>query len=75
MKDYNDPSEEQKNQWQNDPDNWIWGMFYYNPDDKRLFAPKRIKEFGWTANFANPHSVFIMSLLILVFIVFAKFAK
>ena len=75
MKDYNEPSEETKNQWENDPNNWIWGMFYYNPKDKRLFPPKRIKEFGWTTNFANPNSVFIMALLILILIVFAKFAK
>lgn len=75
MKDYNEPSEETKNQWENDPNNWILGMFYYNPKDKRLFPPKRIKEFGWTTNFANPNSVFIMALLILILIVFAKFAK
>lgn len=76
MKDYNEqPSEETKNQWENDPNNWIWGMFYYNPKDKRLFAPKRIREFGWTTNFANPNSVFIMSLLILILIVFAKFSS
>lgn len=75
MKDYNEPNEETKNQWENDPNNWIWGMFYYNPKDKRLFPPKRIKEFGWTTNFANPNSVFIMALLILILIVFAKFAK
>ncbi|TCN53922.1 DUF5808 domain-containing protein [Flavobacterium circumlabens] len=27
--------------------------FYYNPKDKRLFPPKRIKQLGWTINFAN----------------------
>ena len=25
----------------NDPANWKWGMFFYNPKDKRLFPSKR----------------------------------
>ena len=28
--------------------------FYYNPEDERLFPPKRAKWAGWTVNFANP---------------------
>ena len=75
MQDYNEPSEETKNEWHNNPNNWIWGIFYYNPKDKRLYVPKKIKEFGWTTNFANPNSVFIMLLLILVLLIFAKFSK
>ena len=66
----NEPSEETKNRWHNDPDNWIWGIFYYNPQDPRLFTPKKIKEFGWTANFANPNSVIVMLLLISVLLIF-----
>jgi uncharacterized membrane protein len=45
-----------KEQWQNDPNNWKWGVFYYNRDDKRIFPPKR-SGLGWTINFANPYSV------------------
>lgn len=71
----NEPSEETKNQWQNDPDNWIWGIFYYNPKDRRLFPPKKIKEFGWTTNFANPNSVFTLIMLIAVLIVIAWRSK
>jgi uncharacterized membrane protein len=40
----NNPSEETQNEWNNDPNNWIWGFFYYNPKDKRLFPPKRLKQ-------------------------------
>ncbi|WP_426483723.1 DUF5808 domain-containing protein [Flavobacterium sp. 2] len=68
-------SEEEKNNWHNDPNNWVWGMFYYNPEDKRMFPPKRIKEFGWTINFANPNSVFICVILILVLMVISESIK
>lgn len=30
-----------------------WG-FYYNPDDPKLFVPKRIASMGWTINIAHP---------------------
>ena len=43
MKNFNEPSEETKNRWHNDPENWVWGMFYYNPQDPRLFPPKKLK--------------------------------
>jgi uncharacterized membrane protein len=35
-------------------------MFYYNKNDKRIFPPKRVAVFGWTANFANPYSILLM---------------
>ena len=66
----NNPSEETKNRWHNDPDNWVWGIFYYNPQDPRLFIPKKIKEFGWTTNFANPNSAIVMLILISVLLIF-----
>ena len=47
--------------------NYKWGIFYYNPDDNRVFVPKRLKALGWTLNFANPYSY----LVILGIIVFA----
>jgi uncharacterized membrane protein len=31
-------------------------IFYYNPDDKRIFVPKRTGG-GYTINFANPLSI------------------
>jgi len=32
---------------------WKWG-FYNNPNDTRLFVPKRIAGLGWTINIAKP---------------------
>lgn len=44
-------------QWHEDPSNWKLGVFYFNPEDKRLLPPKRVKAMGWTVNFANPLSI------------------
>ncbi|WP_343615501.1 DUF5808 domain-containing protein [Flavobacterium sp.] len=68
-----EPTEEEKNNWQNDPNNWLWGIFYYNPKDKRIFPPKRIKELGWTINFANPNSVFFCVVFILILIIISRY--
>lgn len=53
------------------PQNWKWGIFYFNSKDSRLIAPKRIKSLGWTLNFA-PSSVWIGLFLILVLLVIVK---
>jgi uncharacterized membrane protein len=58
--------------WHNDPDNWKWGIFYYNRKDKRIFPPKKYKNMGWTINFGNPYSVLILvGLLILMILLSA----
>jgi uncharacterized membrane protein len=46
-----------------DPDNYILWIFYFNPNDPRLFLPKRNPYMGFTLNFANPYSYFILCLL------------
>lgn len=56
-------------------DNWKFGIFYYNKDDKRLFPPKRNKFLGWTVNFANPYSILAMILAIALLILVAEFFK
>jgi predicted RND superfamily exporter protein len=48
----------------NESQSWKWGIFYYNPLDKRIFLPKRYG-LGYTLNFAQPASI------IIVFAVFA----
>lgn len=65
----NDPNKEDRKKWNNDPENWIWGIFYYNPKDNRLFPRKRIKQLGWTINFANPNSVFLVLVLIAILLI------
>jgi len=63
------------NQWHDDPDNWIWEVFYYNKKDKRIFPPKRIRAFGWTINFANPYSYLTLFGIIIITIIIVQSLK
>jgi uncharacterized membrane protein len=57
MKGNEKPSKETLEKWHKDPNNWKWGMFYFNREDKRIFPPKKKEAMGWTVNFANPTSI------------------
>ena len=61
----NKPSKETLAAWSNDPNNWKWGVFYYNKVDKRLMPPKRNPALGWTINFGNKWSIIAFAALIL----------
>lgn len=50
---------------QDDDDNWILGMFYYNKNDTRLNVEKRLG-YGSTINMAHPAGVVITVLSILL---------
>lgn len=52
---------------QDDDDNWILGMFYYNPNDTRLNVEKRFG-YGATINVAHPAGkvIMIVSALLLI---------
>jgi uncharacterized membrane protein len=63
------PSPETEEKWSRDPNNWVWGLFYYNKEDKRILPPKRNPMMGFTVNFANSKSVLFM----VGFILFAVF--
>ena len=57
---------------QDDDDNWIFGMFYYNPNDSRLNVEKRFG-YGATINIAHPAGkviAVITALLLLGSIIF-----
>jgi uncharacterized membrane protein len=66
------PSPETLERWRKDPNNWVYGFFYYNPEDKRILPPKRTLWMGWTVNFANRNSVlfFVFLTLFLAIITF-----
>jgi uncharacterized membrane protein len=67
------PSKETLEKWNKDPNNWIWGILYYNKEDKRLLPSKRIPWTGWTVNFANRNSVILFISIMLLVILFLKF--
>lgn len=44
--------------------NYKFGLFYFNPNDSRLFVPRKLSRMpGYTINFAKPASLFIFGLL------------
>jgi len=51
---------------------WKFGIFYYNKEDKRLFPPKRLG-LGWTVNFANPLSVIVFLLILIIILSIGKY--
>ena len=59
------------NRWKNDPDNWIWGVFYFNRQDPRLFVPKKIEWMGFTINFAHKMGTVVFSALIFYILIMA----
>ena len=71
----NNSKNEINNEWHDNPDNWIMGIFYYNKNDKRIFPPKRLKYFGWTVNFANPYTALILAAIIIIVVVAAEFTN
>ncbi|MCX6311610.1 MAG: DUF5808 domain-containing protein [Bacteroidetes bacterium] len=62
------PDDATKEKWLNDSANWKAGFIYYNPNDKRIFPPKKYG-MGWTVNFANPFSVLAFALVIIIAII------
>lgn len=60
-------------EWHDDPANWKMGLFYFNPKDKRIFPPKRVKGWGRTINFANPYSIIVAILCVGVIYGLLKF--
>jgi len=46
-------------------------FIYWNPDDKRIFVPKRWG-IGWTVNFANPLSILALIGIIVIISVLTK---
>jgi uncharacterized membrane protein len=63
------------NKEHSDPSNWIWGIFYFNKKDKRIFPPKKDKYAGWTVNFANPYSILAIIVLIILLAVIGNYFK
>lgn len=66
------PSKEQLEKWNKDPKYWIWGIFYFNKEDKRIFPNKRIPWMGWTINFASIKSIiaFLIMMSFFLFVVY-----
>ncbi len=44
-------------------EHYVWGLFYVNPRDARIWVPKPIG-LGWTLNFGRPAGWFMLALLL-----------
>lgn len=44
----------------NNPDNYVFGIFYYNPKDKRVILPKLDRYRGYTINTGNIYTWLIL---------------
>lgn len=75
MTENNKPSKDTLDKWHQDPNNWKFGIFYFNREDKRIFPPKRIAQFGWTVNFANPLSILVIVAIIALTVFITRLRK
>jgi uncharacterized membrane protein len=53
---------------------WKLGLFYYNPDNPRIFVPKRIG-IGWTLNFAKWQAKVFVAVIMLLLIITLFFKR
>ena len=75
MADYPNSQPQMADYGHDDPNNWKWGIIYFNKQDPRILPPKRIAGFGWTINFANPKSITFMIFIIFLIMVLTSIAK
>ena len=59
--------QENDSNWHKDPNNWVYGIFYFNREDKRVFLPKKVESMGITINFANPKSILAVVIMLAFF--------
>lgn len=64
MNDLNDPTQ--------NPENYKFGLLYFNSKDSRYIVPKRTASTGWAINFAKPRTYLVVLLVILIIIYFKQ---
>ena len=47
-----------------DNTHYVWNTFYFNREDSRVLVPKRMRQSGFTFNFAHPVSYFIVACIL-----------
>lgn len=55
------------------PDNYKFHVFYYNPKDKRVIVPKQDRNRGWTLNFGNLFTYLILVVVFLAIVFYNMF--
>ena len=57
------------------PENYKWGIFYFNAKDRRVLVPKRMYMMGWTLNFANIYTYLLILGLIAIGLIYGMLFK
>ena len=57
------------------PENYRWGIFYFNAKDPRIVVPKRSRMMGWTMNFANIYTYLLILGLIAIGLIYGMLVK
>jgi uncharacterized membrane protein len=47
-------------------EHYDWTGLYHDPDDPRLFVPKRNPSLGWTVNVEHPYGRTVLGLIVMV---------
>ena len=55
------------------PENYKFTIFYFNPKDKRVIVPKRTRYLGWTINLGNINAYLLLGTVILVLLLYKLF--
>jgi uncharacterized membrane protein len=63
------------NRIEKNPENYKWGIFYFNPDDTRIILPKRNQWMGWTLNFANLWTYVILGTFLIIAILAGYYSQ
>ncbi len=60
---------------ENHSDKFKWGLFYFDREDQRIFVSKGHWLRGWTLNFGNRFSYFILSLIVVIVVLINYFTQ
>ena len=52
--------------------NYIWGIIYFDKQDRRVIVPKINRGLGWTINFARPQAYLVILILVAAIILSTK---
>lgn len=66
--------QDELNEMRNNPYNYKWGIFYFNPKDPRCLIPRK-NGTGWSLNFANLYSYLIIAGVIIFAIIMGNIER
>lgn len=59
----------------NNPEKYKLGYFYFDPKDSRIFVPKGHFLRGYTLNFGNRISYFVISVIVVAIVLIGYYSK